>query len=179
MKNVEDRKSILSEKEVLGEFGECVPKSSARVLGRQSNHGDFTLPRCLSHLVNPPLYIAVAHWGLLKKTPFSRDDISQAFRITPRRAADVMTYIQREHGDVITCVRHLQVNPAGIRCLTLQVTGVAETPQSASVPRSRRRAPDKASRGERQKKSQALHNMRATFLARPLLSPVGSRTESE
>lgn len=155
------------------------PEDGGRIMGRQSNHGDFTLPRCLSHLVNPPLYIAVAHWGLLKKTPFSRDDISQAFRITPRRAADVMSYIQREHTDVITCVRHLQVSSAGIRNLTLQVTGVVEAALSAPESKPRPRAPDKVPRGERQKKSQALNKLRAAFLSRPRLSSVGWSEDGE
>ena len=68
-------------------------KSAGVVAGRQSNHGSFSLPASISHLQSPAFYMAVAWWGLQRQQPFTRDDIAQAFHVTPRRAADVMTYL--------------------------------------------------------------------------------------
>lgn len=64
-----------------------------RISGRQKNHGDFYLPEIISHLEEPTFYIAVAWWGKLTGRSFSREDVAQAFRVTDRRAADVMTYL--------------------------------------------------------------------------------------
>lgn len=68
-------------------------KSLRLVRGRQKNHGDFYLPEIISHLEEPTFYIAVAWWGKLTGRSFSREDVAQAFRVTDRRAADVMTYL--------------------------------------------------------------------------------------
>ncbi|ELD3253964.1 CaiF/GrlA family transcriptional regulator [Enterobacter hormaechei] len=70
-----------------------ISKIANVVAGRQSNHGSFYLPASISHLKSPAFYMAVAWWGLLKKDAFTRHDIASAFRVTPRRAADVMTYL--------------------------------------------------------------------------------------
>lgn len=71
----------------------CVKNTRRRISGRQRNHGDFYLPGIISHLEEPSFYIAVAWWGKLTGRPFSREDVAQAFRVTARRAADVMTYL--------------------------------------------------------------------------------------
>lgn len=70
-----------------------VRNTRRRISGRQRNHGDFYLPAIISHLEEPSFYIAVALWGKLTGRPFSREDVAQAFRVTARRAADVMTYL--------------------------------------------------------------------------------------
>lgn len=70
-----------------------VRNTRRRISGRQRNHGDFYLPAIISHLEEPSFYIAVAWWGKLTGRPFSREDVAQAFRVTARRAADVMTYL--------------------------------------------------------------------------------------
>lgn len=73
---------------------DCEIKINANIVkGRQSNHGSFYLPASISHLKAPSFYMAVAWWGLQKQVAFTRDDIASAFRVTPRRAADVMTYL--------------------------------------------------------------------------------------
>lgn len=71
----------------------CDKNIRRRVSGRQKNHGDFYLPEVISHLDEPSFYMAVAWWGLLRGKPFTRDDVAKAFRVTARRAADVMTYL--------------------------------------------------------------------------------------
>ncbi|MGP2734220.1 CaiF/GrlA family transcriptional regulator [Serratia bockelmannii] len=69
---------------------------------RQSNHGGYMLPAELKYLQALPLYMVIAHWGLLSGKPFSRTDISQTFHISLRRAADIMTYIYTHKGEMIT-----------------------------------------------------------------------------
>ncbi|WP_449543070.1 CaiF/GrlA family transcriptional regulator [Enterobacter ludwigii] len=79
----------------------CDQKDTARsskntrrhISGRQRNHGDFYLPDVICHLDAPSFYMAVAWWGLLSGRSFSRDDVARAFRVSARRAADVMTYL--------------------------------------------------------------------------------------
>lgn len=61
--------------------------------GTQSNHGSWHLPQNLQHLESPPMWLAVAWWGLLRKEAISRDDVSQAFHISQRRAGDVLYYL--------------------------------------------------------------------------------------
>ncbi|WP_145535218.1 CaiF/GrlA family transcriptional regulator [Yersinia thracica] len=116
-------------------------QNSNQIKGRQSNHGDFYLPVCLSHLGKPPLYMAVAYWGLLKKTPFTRDDLSTAFHITVRRAADVMTYIYSERQNCITSRKSLVSTGSGHSCLYLQILAVIEPAplRQAYQPPERRR----------------------------------------
>ncbi|EOT1929378.1 CaiF/GrlA family transcriptional regulator [Serratia marcescens] len=49
----------------------------------------------MPELGEPPLYLALAYWGLSQESAFSRDDVAMVFAICPRRAADVMTYLIR------------------------------------------------------------------------------------
>lgn len=105
----------------------------ARIIKKQSNHDDYYLPRCLSHLNNPPLYLAVAHWGLIKKDGMSREDISQAFRISPRRAADIMNYIYNDRQAVITSQKTVTTCGRGLRSFRLTIMAVGEV-RSRPIP---------------------------------------------
>ncbi|MER2471600.1 CaiF/GrlA family transcriptional regulator [Photorhabdus laumondii] len=96
------------------------------ITGKQSNHGDFRLPACLSHLKDTPLYMAVAYWGLLKGSGFTKSEISQVFRVTERRATDVMNYIYNERRDVIACEKFFFREKQGSRRQMLIVTAVVE-----------------------------------------------------
>lgn len=114
--------------------------SVRKISGRQSNHGDFYLPKCLAHLTAPSFYMAVAWWGYLKKKPFSRDDISQAFRVSPRRAADVMTYLATAVSrDVVKLTKEVIVVGSGHNMLLMTIIDVAESiPPRPAVPASTR-----------------------------------------
>lgn len=74
----------------------------AIVQGKQSNHGDFFMPVSIRHLGDIPLYRAVAWWGLLRGTEFTRDDVSRAFHIEARRASGILNYIchRNDDGDI-------------------------------------------------------------------------------
>lgn len=67
--------------------------SSQSIFSKQKNHEGFYIPQCIRHLGSMPLYRAVALWGLCLGREFTRDDISDAFRIEPRRASGILNYI--------------------------------------------------------------------------------------
>lgn len=131
------------------------------VSGKQSNHDCFYLPACLGHLIDPPLYLAVASWGLLTGTRLTRRGVSEAFRISERRAADVMTYILRDRGDVIDCIRTVTREGKGRRGLTLTV--VAVRAQGAVVAA----APMRTRRGTLPRGADTTRELRQWFLSRP------------
>ncbi len=68
-------------------------KQRVRVKARQRNHESYCLPTILSHLPPMPLYMAVAHYALLKRVPVSRQTISAEFCISTRRALEVLRYL--------------------------------------------------------------------------------------
>lgn len=100
------------------------------VQGKQSNHGDFHLPVSIRHLGNDlPLYRAVAWWGFLHGREFTRDDISQAFQIEPRRASGILNYIchRNDEGDIAfeASTRGLR---GGQRLMVIRILGVKDRP---------------------------------------------------
>lgn len=142
---------------------EPVHGKGGNISGKQSNHGDFHLPACLAHLIDPPLYMAVAWWGLLSRQGVTRDDISQAFHIPQRRAADVLSYISRERSDVITCQRRV-MRDGGRRHLVLTILAVGELAPVAPSPPLRVKKTH--SRGD----NDAVRQWRRWFLSRPNVS---------
>ncbi|NHB93681.1 CaiF/GrlA family transcriptional regulator [Photorhabdus cinerea] len=134
---------------------------SQTITGKQSNHGDFRLPACLSHLNDTPLYMAVAYWGLLKGRGFTKREISQVFRVTERRATDVMNYIYNERRDVIACEKVFFREKQGSRRLMLIVTAVVEPmPQKGQAPVT------KTVKSTRSRTSLQANHMRTWFLQR-------------
>ncbi len=73
------------------------------VAGRQSNHEGFYMPPGIRHLGTLSLYRAVAWWGLFLGWEFTRDDVSEAFSIEPRRASGILNYICNRHNDDDIC----------------------------------------------------------------------------
>lgn len=55
----------------------------------------YRMPEGLSGLGEPPLYLALAYWGLALARAFSRDDVVAAFAISPQRATDAMSRLSR------------------------------------------------------------------------------------
>jgi len=62
---------------------------------RQGNDDPWMLPECISWLESPPLWYAVSWYCLLQKRDICREEISEVFRISPRRAGDILGYIIR------------------------------------------------------------------------------------
>lgn len=117
----------------------------ARAQGKQRNHGSFHLPSSIRHLDDDlPLYLAVAWWGLLRGGQFTRDDISLAFQIEPRRAGGVMNYLcQRNNGGDITFEISRRPVRGANSILALRILSVAhERAQEKRIkPVSQRRGP--------------------------------------
>nr|AQT23933.1 Orf10 [Salmonella enterica subsp. enterica serovar Enteritidis] len=57
----------------------------------------------IRHLGTLSLYRAVAWWGLFLGREFTRDDVSEAFSIEPRRASGILNYICNRHNDDDIC----------------------------------------------------------------------------
>lgn len=129
------------------------------IQGRQSNHGDYCLPSSVSQLNAIPLYLAVAHWACLLGTPVGREDISRAFRISERRAADVMSYIMHARTDLVSCIRHLHRSTGGVRTLRMEVTAVTDT-----APIIRTAQPKPKKRRANAEKSKTVQTMKTWFL---------------
>lgn len=106
------------------------------IKGTQSNHGSWHLPQNLQHLESPPMWLAVAWWGLLRKEAISRDDVSQAFHISQRRAGDVLYYLSRHCTQtVISCWKKSTTKTSkgtSIRC-RLFITEIKEKPAKDRV----------------------------------------------
>lgn len=131
------------------------------ITGKQSNHGTFRLPVCLSHLNDTPLYMAVAYWGLLKGRAFTKSEISQVFRVSESRAKDVMNYIYNERRDVISCEKVFFREKQRSRRLMLIVTAVTEP-----MPQRSPTSVTKTTKSARSRTSSQANHMRTWFLQR-------------
>lgn len=129
-----------------------------RVAPRQSNHEGYMLPTCLADLPAMPLYLAVAHYGLLTHQMISRELICQAFHIDARRALEVMRYLVNG-APRVTCECVSLMQGRGY-CLRIDTIAPPEADgQPTSVPRRpRRNSTEEAHKQQR---------MRQWFLRRP------------
>lgn len=134
------------------------------ISGKQSNHGEYYLPQELFGINAPTLYLAVAHWGLRKGAGFTRDEISQVFRITLRRAADVMTYITTAKSDVVSCETRLVSSAGGRRSLLMTITAIHEAPERRAVKLAAVPRPDGKKKAEDEARIRQIHHQ---FLTRP------------
>lgn len=97
------------------------------IQGKQRNHGDFHLPEAIRHLGDMPLYRAVAWWGLHLGRAFTRDDVSLAFQIEPRRASGILNYISHRHvGDGIAFEAHRHAVRGARGMLALHILAVSD-----------------------------------------------------
>lgn len=106
--------------------------TNRRMAVRQSNHDVWTLPDCLVALCDTqtlPLWEAVARWTLREGRGVSRDEVAQAFRITPRRASDTMRYILLSQADVVTCSSLVVRREGGGRQMLFCVTHMTDGPR--------------------------------------------------
>lgn len=104
-----------------------------RIAPRQSNHGEYTLPDCLVNYPPMPLYLAVAHFGLLTQQILSREVICQAFHIDTRRALEVMRYLVNGAPSV-TCECLSLVQRRGYCLRVLSIASGESATQSATLP---------------------------------------------
>lgn len=149
---------------LLNTHPECMETSlPVFVGGRQSNHGSWTLPPELVGEGVTCLWLAVATWALWAGRPVTRHDVAKTFRISPRRAADVITYLVDTRSDVVTCEREVVRVGSGHRVGTLRVTAVVSRTVQASVTGTPvRRKP--TSRQNKKREESVLAAARALFL---------------
>ncbi len=133
-----------------------------RVAPRQSNHESYVLPACLDHLPPMPLYLAVAHFGLVMRKPLSREMICQAFQLDTRRALEIMRYLVNG-APRVTC-KCLSLMQGQGYCLRILAIATPEQSVADSAP-SQTTARLRGSTAERE---QAQQQMRQWFLRRPL-----------
>ncbi|EKN5096068.1 CaiF/GrlA family transcriptional regulator [Yersinia enterocolitica] len=93
---------------------------------RQGNHDGYRLPDCLAHMHahSPPLYLAVAHWMQQQGRPIGRNEVSEAFHISPRRAAEVMRYIYNHKSSHIVSSRFIVRTDQVPRVLCMTITSI-------------------------------------------------------
>ncbi|STE16977.1 CaiF/GrlA family transcriptional regulator [Citrobacter sp. wls718] len=133
---------------------------------QQKHHGHFHIPDEIRHLGDMSLYRAVAWWGFLRKTEFTRDDVSQAFQIDLRRSSGILSYICHRHGydDITFEMRKIPVQ-GGCCQLAVRILKVATSPTSV-------RKPEKSSNTRKDVKT---NNQLDQLMARWMLSrPTGN-----
>ncbi|HEJ0405236.1 TPA: CaiF/GrlA family transcriptional regulator [Serratia marcescens] len=171
-KNNDNRRSDMSS-------GRHPDGRAVRISARQRNHEDYRLPATLSHLPPMPLYLAVAHYALLAQEPVSRQAISGAFRISTRRALEVMRYLLNAHVGVM-CARLSplpELREQGYRIQVWAISssggqGVVNEPPRITGPASPKIAAIQQTERvdkprSRLEKDRACQNMRRWFLQRP------------
>ncbi|ECI0839859.1 CaiF/GrlA family transcriptional regulator [Salmonella enterica] len=110
----------------------------------QTNHDACFIPECVRQYNGEPLYILVAHWCLLQQNWVQRSQISEAFRITPRRASYLISYLRNKASRVVCVCRRQTLSNKAQRC-EIFVVRVLENPEPArrertvTPPVSRRR----------------------------------------
>ncbi|EAR6896970.1 CaiF/GrlA family transcriptional regulator [Salmonella enterica] len=72
----------------------------------QTNHDACFIPECVRQYAGEPLYVIVAHWCLLQQDWVQRNQISEAFHITARRASYLISYLRNKTSRVVSVCRH-------------------------------------------------------------------------
>ncbi|MBH2767772.1 CaiF/GrlA family transcriptional regulator [Serratia marcescens] len=142
---------------------QCTAGEKRRIAPRQSNHEEYTLPDCLVNYPPMPLYLAVAHFGLLTQQILSREVICQAFHIDTRRALEVMRYLVNG-APRVTCDCLSLIQRRGYCLRVLGIASVEPATENAPSPSFRTSARKRGSTLERER---AQHQVRQWFLRRP------------
>ncbi|EKS6645824.1 CaiF/GrlA family transcriptional regulator [Enterobacter hormaechei] len=139
--------------------------------GRQRNHGVWRLPPGMDNEEGCPLWLAVALWALRQGHAVSREDISQAFSVAPRRAADVMTYIICERSDVVKVQKEVVRVASGHRVAMFLVTSVTTRPDVPAPSNSGRKPRTELSEAARLREQEELAQAAKSFLFQRRASP--------
>lgn len=95
----------------------------------QSNHDACLLPESVRQYADEPLYIIVAHWCLQRKDWVQRNQISEAFHITARRASYLISYLRNKTSRVACECRH-ETLPNKARRYEIYVIRIQESPET-------------------------------------------------
>ncbi|EAB5741129.1 CaiF/GrlA family transcriptional regulator [Salmonella enterica subsp. enterica] len=93
----------------------------------QTNHDACFIPESVRQYASEPLYIIVAHWCLLQQGWVQRNQISEAFHITARRASYLIAYLRSKTSRVVSICRH-QTLPNKARRYEIYVIRVLDSP---------------------------------------------------
>ncbi|EBQ9252262.1 CaiF/GrlA family transcriptional regulator [Salmonella enterica subsp. enterica serovar Newport] len=96
----------------------------------QTNHDACFIPEGVRQYAGEPLYILVAHWCLQQQDWVQRNQISEAFHITARRASYLIAYLRSKTSRVVSVCRH-QTLTNKARRYEIYVTRVLEAPATA------------------------------------------------
>ncbi|WP_079900079.1 CaiF/GrlA family transcriptional regulator [Salmonella enterica] len=109
----------------------------------QTNHDACFIPENVRQYAGEPLYIIVAHWCLLQQNWVQRNQISEAFHITARRASYLIAYLRSKTSRVVSVCRY-QTLPNKAQRYEIYVVRVLEN--TAPVLRERTVTPPPVSR---------------------------------
>ncbi|KFD24791.1 CaiF/GrlA family transcriptional regulator [Yokenella regensburgei] len=132
--------------------------------GRQRNHGVWRLPPGMEAEEGSPLWLVVALWALRQGRAVTREEISQAFSVAPRRAADVMTYIMCDRSDSVEVHKEVVRVASGHRVAMFLVTSVTTRPEAPVAAASGRKPRTEVSEAARLREREALAEAAKSFL---------------
>lgn len=101
----------------------------------QTNHDACFIPEGVRQYGREPLYIIVAHWCLLQQDWVQRNQISEAFHITARRASYLIAYLRNKAGRV-ACECRASVLTNNVSRYEIYVTHVADSSPCRKTARS-------------------------------------------
>lgn len=136
-------------------------RAGAVIAGRQRNHGDWSLPPDLGLGERPPLWLAISVWIMRQRRAVTREDVAQAFRISPRRAADMLTYIMRICSGTVLITKEVIRLGGGHRVARFTVDAVKPPAEAGPAPKMARPKADKTAKKCAQ---EALAQARRAFL---------------
>lgn len=139
--------------------------------GRQRNHGVWRLPPGMEGEEGAPLWQAVALWALRQGRAVTREEISQAFSVAPRRAADVMTYIMCDRSDAVAVHKEVVRVASGHRVAMFLVTSVTTRPDAPVASAGGRKPRTEVSEAARLREQEALAQAAKSFLFQRRGSP--------
>lgn len=130
------------------------------------------LPECLRDLAPQTLWYAVAQYGKMLGHPICRKEISEAFKITPRRAGDVLAYILRYCKKTITCKAYIKHHDRAQKELYVHIYKIASPQKNVGIVQSSQHAnidikSTKPSKGRAIQRKEASELAKA-FLRRPV-----------
>lgn len=139
--------------------------------GRQSNHGVWRLPPGMEGEEGSPLWQVVALWALRQGRAVTREEISQAFSVAPRRAADVMTYIMCDRADSVEVHKEVIRVASGHRVAMFLVVSVTSRPDTPVTAGHGRKPRTEVSVADQRSEQEALTQAAKSFLFQRRASP--------
>lgn len=101
----------------------------------QTNHDACYIPESVRQYASEPLYILVAHWCVQQQDWVQRNQISEAFHITARRASYLIAYLRNKAGRVV-CECRASVLTNNVSRYEIYVTHVADSSPCRKTARS-------------------------------------------